>query len=415
MQQEQGAVVAREGQHVLIQMPSGNQKTVCLKKDSEVSLGKFGSFAANELIGKPFDVSYEIFGKKELRPVSRSLVEVFDVESEQDANNRELKSDPSSQKLTHFEIEQMKVESLKGEVTSESLIKTIIENSTTFEQKTEFSKAKYIKRKERKFSKMFKPLNPNARLLCEHFFTKNPQKIRELRIDTLSQILSYANVHPGAKVIVVDDTQGLVVSAILERLGDSGTVLAIHDREASNFDVLRYMNIPPTDLSKMLKTISWRKFQEWQERQREGEDTQTGDDDPMSFLRKKYDGLVLASGFQPAHLISTLSPLLAGSRPVVAYHPSKEVLLDAYVYMRKSPEFVNMQLTESWLREYQVPVNAPGTRPLMLTSATGGFLLSGIRVFDEEEDVVEKDQPTSKANGEDSERGADNKKPKLEA
>jgi tRNA (adenine-N(1)-)-methyltransferase non-catalytic subunit len=39
---------------------------------------------------------------------------------------------------------------MKGEVSSEAVIKALVENSKTFDQKTDFAKAKYIKKKEKK-------------------------------------------------------------------------------------------------------------------------------------------------------------------------------------------------------------------------------------------------------------------------
>jgi tRNA (adenine-N(1)-)-methyltransferase non-catalytic subunit len=40
-----------------------------------------------------------------------------------------------------------------------------------------------------------------------------------MRIDTLSQMMNLGNVRPGGRYIVVDDASGMVVSAVLERLG----------------------------------------------------------------------------------------------------------------------------------------------------------------------------------------------------
>lgn len=65
---------------------------------------------------------------------------------------------------------------------------------------------------------------------------------RGLRVDTLSQILSLANVRSNSKVLVVDDTQGLIVSAVAERMGGYGDIVAIHDGDNHNYDILRYMN-----------------------------------------------------------------------------------------------------------------------------------------------------------------------------
>jgi hypothetical protein len=40
-----------------------------------------------------------------------------------------------------------------------------------------------------------------------------------MRVDTLSQMLNLGNVRPGGRYIVVDEASGMVVSALLERLG----------------------------------------------------------------------------------------------------------------------------------------------------------------------------------------------------
>ena len=46
--------------------------------------------------------------------------------------------------------------------------------------------------------------------------------------------------------------------------------------------------------------------------------------------------------------------------------------------LQVSKEAVALQLQESWWREYQV---LPGrTHPEMMTSGTGGYVLSGVRV-----------------------------------
>lgn len=90
----------RADQYVLIQMPSGNVKIVSLKPNtwvlltdlcttkppqshsyghdrSQVSLGKFGTFNSDNLIDKPFGVSYEIYDDKgNIRPVRNWALDV---------------------------------------------------------------------------------------------------------------------------------------------------------------------------------------------------------------------------------------------------------------------------------------------------------------------------------------------------
>ena len=44
-------------------------------------------------------------------------------------------------------------------------------------------------------------------------------------MDSLGQLLSWANVHSGSKLLVVESCIGLVVGAVLERMGGQGTVI----------------------------------------------------------------------------------------------------------------------------------------------------------------------------------------------
>lgn len=92
--------------------------------------------------------------------------------------------------------------------------------------------------------KVFTPIRPTINTITDYFFSKNPDKIRHLRVDTLSQLLCLANVHANNKMLVVDDTQGLIVTSVLERMGGHGQLVAIHEADHHNYDMLRYMNFP---------------------------------------------------------------------------------------------------------------------------------------------------------------------------
>lgn len=66
---------------------------------------------------------------------------------------------------------------------------------------------------------MFTPLEPTVHTICQYNFEKQASKIRDLRPDTLAQIMSLANVQPGSKILVVEDVHGMLVSAVAERMG----------------------------------------------------------------------------------------------------------------------------------------------------------------------------------------------------
>lgn len=63
-------------------------------------------------------------------------------------DNRDLKDENQSQKLSRDEIENMKE---KGVIGSE-MVGQLIKNSETFQQKTKFSQAKFLKKKAKKYS-----------------------------------------------------------------------------------------------------------------------------------------------------------------------------------------------------------------------------------------------------------------------
>lgn len=55
--------------------------------------------------------------------------------------------------------------------------------------------------------------------VCDYWFTKDPHRVRFMRPDALAQMVTLANVHPGRRFLVVDDTGGLILAAVLDRLG----------------------------------------------------------------------------------------------------------------------------------------------------------------------------------------------------
>ena len=55
--------------------------------------------------------------------------------------------------------------------------------------------------------------------ICQYLFLKDPQRIRGIRADALSQMMSFGNIRPGSRVLVVDDTGGLLVASVLDRMG----------------------------------------------------------------------------------------------------------------------------------------------------------------------------------------------------
>lgn len=111
--------------------------------------------------------------------------------------------------------------------------------------------------------------------VSEYWFSKDQNRVRDLRVDTLSQMLNLANVRPGGRYIAVDDASGLLVSGLLERLGGllssrlkflrlsrvsypgEGRLVTICDTDSPPaYPVLLHMNFKPSALD-ILVYLNW--------------------------------------------------------------------------------------------------------------------------------------------------------------
>ena len=72
---------------------------------------------------------------------------------------------------------------------------------------------------EIRYFKVFSTVEPTLFNVCEYWFLKDQNRLRDIRVDSLSQVLNLANIQPGGRYVVVDDASGIIVSGILERMG----------------------------------------------------------------------------------------------------------------------------------------------------------------------------------------------------
>ena len=103
-------------------------------------------------------------------------------------------------------------------VSGGTIIKKLMQGSSSFQDRTEFSKQKYIKKKMSKYFTFVKLVKPSALTLCKSFYESKPDKIGYLRFDSLAQLLNYANVQANSQVLVFENCSGLVLGAVAERV-----------------------------------------------------------------------------------------------------------------------------------------------------------------------------------------------------
>jgi len=215
------------------------------------------------LIGRPYYFTYEVLerddgeGKSRLRIVSTAELSrenlddsertppesrdetlpaengyQFDVPEPDDfvmRNNRLTLDDTSKQTLSMEEIEELKkMDTGSGK----ELIAKIVAAHSGIDEKTAFSFAKYIKRKHQKYLKRFTVLPLDVTMLTNIMLEKEPSRTMEMRVESLGLITSWANVRHGTETdpdsdghrvgggrwLVVDDTGGLLIAAMAEKM-----------------------------------------------------------------------------------------------------------------------------------------------------------------------------------------------------
>ncbi|BFZ07485.1 hypothetical protein BsWGS_10524 [Bradybaena similaris] len=479
----------QEGDQVIFKR-DGISRVYHIHKNREVFFER-SKFKVDDLIGQLYGSTFEIDRGKLIKFEQAKVVQLKEtISSVPGADNRNLVDTESNQKMSKDDIMKMKDDGITGE----KIIEELIENSETFKSKTEFSQAKYLKKKKKKHILVFTVLRPTPRLVME-IFAKEPQKICNLRPDTLSQLLNYGNVMHGSNVAVVETCQGLVLACLLQRMGGAGKLIQLvpNTNYAACRKVMDYFNFPeehlnnvymfpldkistinddtmetdgtsssltsegssekpiavPTDAgaatgdssigtktlvkSEAGETVEGllvkdkdksvaaespdpievtekpstvvaeaahdvtmkdndtvkgnaagdsaaghkrsldlnRELQKQLKLQKQKEAGQT-------IRNKQLDSLILACKFNPLPILMTMLEFLPSSRPVVVYCQYLEPLVECYTQVKKQRMGLQLRLSETWFREYQVLPQR--THPMMNMSGTGGYLLTFMTV-----------------------------------
>ncbi|KAF2094024.1 hypothetical protein NA57DRAFT_47277, partial [Rhizodiscina lignyota] len=246
---------------VVLHFASGHQRLVEIVPNSTIYVGKFGSFPANLLLYRPYYLTFELLdksdGQSQLRlrivppheihtdALSNNQLNPAESRDDTDTNtpragkeddtggveydivgedgtllirsNRLTVDDPSRQKLSHDEIEALKKAEKSG---GKEIIAKILENHSALGEKTSFSLQKYTVRKAKKYLRRFTVLPADVETVLNVQSEGNAHKHLELREESLGLLMSWANVRAsGGRWLVVDDTGGVVVAALAERMG----------------------------------------------------------------------------------------------------------------------------------------------------------------------------------------------------
>ncbi|KAJ8734108.1 hypothetical protein PYW07_014659 [Mythimna separata] len=428
------------GDYIIIQKQNYKKLHKFNKSDSSISLGR-DTINLKGLEGSPYFSTFKLLPKTsrknkeftiELADEAVKLKDEIDIKVSGN-DNRNILDDGRSQKLSAADIETLKSDSNKAS----DIVETLISNSNTFHNKTEFSQDKYLRKKEKKYFEYFQVVKPNLRIISEIMYKLEPNKIQNLRIDTLSQIITTVNIHCEGNHLLYDSgSNGLVAAALLSVIGQNttGKLIHMHPGNMSQKQALLAMNFPEEQMSRCVsvnvysalrqfyqgcdthKTADTEKsengteenplkrkndddIEEHQSKKNKQDDENKPSDNintnidsetprenkkpkwhfdniaAAELLHKKMDSLVIACKEDPQNIFSELVTFVKPGRPFVIYYNVAEPLQQLYMTLKAQSNVAALKLSCNWMRNYQVLPDR--THPEVMMNASSGFLLSG--------------------------------------
>ncbi|XP_060870884.1 tRNA (adenine(58)-N(1))-methyltransferase non-catalytic subunit TRM6 [Metopolophium dirhodum] len=363
-------------------------------------------------IGQPFSSTYKLEPMPEKKR-HYSLVICNDNQARNQwstngcgTDNKLITDDSSSQLLSTDEIIALKESGESGQ----NIVERLLENSKTFQLKTEYAQEKYLKKKARKYCDYLTIFKPSIRLITDVLYKQQTlPKTIALRFDTLAQILCRVNLDPGGKYLLYENgSQGLLQAALLNQLHDNGCLVHIFSStsEQNALRAVKAMNFSETKIKQMLTVsideilntknednIPAEKDEEdvpncSDEKKRKSDEAYTQikkkhrpitSTDGLNFIKSnKFDGLIVVCREEPTEFVKTLLPYLSLSRPFVIYSAYREVLVTIYAEFKMRRDVVFLRLTDNFMRYHQVLPNR--THPDVTMDDGGGFLFSGLFV-----------------------------------
>ena len=258
-----------------------------LRPSGVISLGKFGSFKVEGILGFQYGQSFEIIEDLKVKPINGleavsmpadneavdgegaeeeltkdELTKMFSNSAENNQNIINIGS--KIQKLTSDDVHELKTSGASSEI-GQKIIEKMIAGHEGFDKKTIFSQEKYLKRKQQKFLRRFTVEYLGPSQLLQYYNEKDNMRVLDMSEESLGLLMSYGNIRPGGKYLVVDETGGLILYAMMERMKNSrgdveGTIVVAHENEHANHIVLRYSPYSPEQISAAVKTINWLQF-----------------------------------------------------------------------------------------------------------------------------------------------------------
>eukprot|EP00803_Ostreobium_quekettii_P010479 evm.model.scf_155.6 EVM.evm.TU.scf_155.6 scf_155:79033-84542(+) len=225
MDSQRGAVVGdpdyiAEGDKVVLVVNNEKHYFETLKAGRKVKLGNKTAIL-DVVFGHPYGSVFQLSSEgADPTRVYKAMNTGQSAAVTEGRSNKDLVDDNSAQQLTAQDIQLMKDSGKEGP----EIIDALVANSSTFQERTEFSQDKYKKKKAKKYCPYFTVLRPTAMNVCEGVFQYAAGQLGYLRPDILAIMLCMGNVAAHKKVLVVDTCLGLLIGAVSEKMGGFGDI-----------------------------------------------------------------------------------------------------------------------------------------------------------------------------------------------
>ncbi|XP_014259112.1 tRNA (adenine(58)-N(1))-methyltransferase non-catalytic subunit TRM6 [Cimex lectularius] len=349
---------------------------------------------------------YELEETNELMSIPESVMK----EVTSGTDNRNITDTGKSQLLSTEDIEGLRDSGLSAR----NIVGKLIENSTTFKDKTEYSQEKYLKKKEKKYYEYIIVRKPTLRLICDIFYNRDQFKMLGLRYDTLGQILTLANIQSNGNYILFENgTQAIVGASILNCLGPGGNLINLSIGNHPQKQAILGLNFTKEQLERFISVKITDFTKAFQNECPQGENSTLVAEDEISehgptkrkiteedalepavkkprwmedftkcvdlVKEKNLDGLIIVCKEYPLNILLKLLRFVKPSRQIVVYSIYREALVELYVELKKRKDVLALHIYENWLRTYQVLTDR--THPDVTMSSNGGHLLVATKVL----------------------------------
>ena len=276
------------------------------------------------------------------------------------ATNKEIYQGTQAQKLSQEEIEKLKSTTQD----KNELIKKIVENNTSMEKRTIFSKEKIIKKKALKYKYLIFITPPSLFNIIETFFLYDCKSINQLRFDTVATMLVNSNFQEKCSTIIIDESSHVLTLAYAQRTQFDSKVMHLF------FDRVPSKNLNLLNLDRRQKAnIEYMRY------------SLLMDDNQIfkNFYENKFANLVICmkeDKLIPNYFFE-LWQFLKPSGNFVVFSKDKEILTSMDKIMSENNLGIDCKIIETITREYQILELR--THPMMNNKGYSGYIYVGYK------------------------------------